>query len=575
VPELSIVIPTYNRAAQLRACLEALAQQTQPVTDFEVVVVIDGSTDKTEEMLSQVSVPYALHILRQENRGQGSACNNGARLALGKYCLFLDDDIVARPQLVAEHLKVLQANEWAVGIGQLTLSIPQNADWFLRRFAVGWAKHYEELNRGDRQPHWTDCYGGNMSVARAFFLEVGGFDTDLRRSYDIELAYRLQQHGLSFVYIQEGIGNQDERKDIRQMAADSAAAGAAAVTLWERVPSFLPTLIGPFSETSFRENLLRQILFATGASPKLLGLFGSILGRYVRDEKWFRFVSKYFYWRGIREAMEDGDAWRDVMQGVPVLMYHALGGPLEPPSRYIIPVKRFARQMAWLKRMGYCVLALDEYLEYRAAHRLPPPRTVILTFDDGYADNWTLAYPILRHHGFSATLFPVSGRVGMTNDWSDDALKERDLMSWAQLKEMLQEGGIRVGAHTRTHALLPALPLGDIHCEISGSKEDLERELGVPVTIFAYPYGEYDSAVQNVAAKASFIGACTVDEGLNFLGTPMLALRRIEIRGTYSLIQFALALRFGYVPSFLPWRRTIVATERGKHASISPSQVSR
>jgi glycosyltransferase involved in cell wall biosynthesis/peptidoglycan/xylan/chitin deacetylase (PgdA/CDA1 family) len=571
VPELSIVIPTYNRATRLRACLEALAQQTEPARDFEVIVVIDGSTDNTEEMISQISVPYSLHVLQQDNSGQNIARNRGVAAAKGRYCLFLDDDIMASPGLVAEHLRVQRQHHRVVGIGQITLSILPNADWYTRHFARGWAEHYERLNSRARLPEWTDCYGGNLSVSRAAFQEVGGFATDLPRSHDIELGYRLESAGIRVAYIPEAIGSQAESKEIHQYSQDAAKSGYAWIKLWQRHPGTGATVLGPYSETSLREDVLRRLLYTIGVPPKLLGQFGSVLSRYARDEKWFRFVSKYFYWRGIREAISDKQTWDSVMQGVPILMYHAVGGTGEPASRYIIPVNRFDRQMAWLKQKGCRVLHLEDYLEYRATHRLPPPRTVVITLDDGYADNRKLAYPILRQYGFPATLFPVSGKMGRINDWSRNELKARQLMTWEQLKEMVADGGVRIGAHTRTHALLPTMSVGDLRDEIAGSKEDLEHELGVPVTTFAYPYGEYDSAVLSVAAQANFTGACTVDEGLNFVGTSPMALRRIEIRGTYSLLQFALAVRFGYVPSVSVRNRTSYPRAREGQASTSPA----
>src|SRR6185503_15784205 len=117
--ELSIVIPTYNRAKHLRLCLEALNRQTQVASDFEVVVVIDGSTDKTIEMLKRFETPYSLRIIWQKNSGQASALNQGIREALGRYILFLDDDIVADPRLVAEHLRAHHRHPNAVVIGQI------------------------------------------------------------------------------------------------------------------------------------------------------------------------------------------------------------------------------------------------------------------------------------------------------------------------------------------------------------------------------------------------------------------------------------------------------------------------
>jgi len=83
-PELSIVIPTFNRARRLRACLEALGRQTQTASDFEVIVVVDGSTDETEAMLEGLLSPFALRVVLQENRGWCAARNNGAQLAAGR-----------------------------------------------------------------------------------------------------------------------------------------------------------------------------------------------------------------------------------------------------------------------------------------------------------------------------------------------------------------------------------------------------------------------------------------------------------------------------------------------------------
>ena len=134
--ELSVIIPTYNRAQQLRACLEALYRQTQPVTDFEVIVVIDGSTDGTREMIARLTVPFDLHVVWQQNSWQGAARNHGADHARGRYCLAWID-IIAAPTLVAEH-ELHRQREGVVGIGQIKPQLPVGPDWFTRCFARGW-----------------------------------------------------------------------------------------------------------------------------------------------------------------------------------------------------------------------------------------------------------------------------------------------------------------------------------------------------------------------------------------------------------------------------------------------------
>jgi peptidoglycan/xylan/chitin deacetylase (PgdA/CDA1 family) len=229
----------------------------------------------------------------------------------------------------------------------------------------------------------------------------------------------------------------------------------------------------------------------------------------------------------------------------PILMYHAFGAPSEPPSRYVVPVRRFARQMAWLARLRYRVVSLDEFLGPQSDHRRAPARSVVITIDDGYADNRTLAYPVLQRYGFPATIFVVTGSVGAVNDWSSgDALAGRRLMSWTDMREM-QRAGVRFGAHTRTHPKLSTLPPEAARREIHDSRLELERELGTPIRVVSYPYGDYDATTVSIAAQAGFLGGCTTRPGRNAPGTPVHELRRTEISGTDTLVQFALKLQTG------------------------------
>src|SRR6266516_2728212 len=133
--ELSVIIPSYNRAGLLRVCLEALCRQTRAPGDFEVIVVVDGSTDGTEAMLSAFRPSYELRVMSQTNRGQAVALNRGLETASARYCLFLDDDIVAESQLVAEHLRTQFAHGGVVGLGNLPRVLPDHPDGFARYLA--------------------------------------------------------------------------------------------------------------------------------------------------------------------------------------------------------------------------------------------------------------------------------------------------------------------------------------------------------------------------------------------------------------------------------------------------------
>lgn len=539
---VSVVVPTYQRKERLRRCLDALARQTCPPDNFEVVVVVDGSRDGTLAMLAALSTPYRLRTLWQANAGAGAARNRGAAAAAGRFLLFLDDDILAEPGLVAEHLRAQAAHPGVAVIGRITLSLRAKPSGMLRAFAEAWQRRYDELASRSLEPTCTDCYSGNLSVPRAAFQAIDGFATDLS-SEDVELGFRLAAHGLSFVYAHGAAGAQDYRKEWRDLTADAEAQGRSSLELYRRHPELLPALgLGNFHDEGIRGLLLRRLLLALRVPVLPVAWFGRLAVRW-RSDAWSRFVHRYAYWHGVRHAVADIDTWRSLKSGTAILMYHACGGPAEAPSAYVLPIRRFTRQMAWLKRTGYRVISLAAYLDYRRAHRLPPPRSVVITFDDGYLDTPELAGPVLRRHGFPATIFLVTGLLGDANRWDESgALAGRPLASWSEV-----EGGdfFSCGAHTRTHLALPGLPAGRLAEEVAGSRADLEQQGNGPVVSFAYPFGLFDEAAVAAVQRSGYQLACSTLSGVNDPGTPPLLLRRLDVRGTGNLLQFAAALWLG------------------------------
>ena len=173
-------------------------------------------------------------------------------------------------------------------------------------------------------------------------------------------------------------------------------------------------------------------------------------------------------------------------------------------------------------------LATPAMLSCLREHRLPPAKSVALTFDGGFEDNRLLAAPILERLGLPATFFLVS-QAGPTLD------EARRLVG----------GVIRFGASTRTHPDLTAIAGAEVEVEVAGSRGELEAALGSPVTAFAYPYGKTSAKIQEVVRDAGFLGACTTVPGHNRVAVDPYALRRLEVRGTDSLIRFALTLWLG------------------------------
>jgi GT2 family glycosyltransferase len=214
---------------------------------------------------------------------------------------------------VAEHIRLHQTRDQVIGIGQLTLIISPNADWFTRGFAEGWRHHYDEFNRGTRRPDWDDCYGGNMSVSRALFMAVGGNTTTLRRGYDVELAYRLKQYGCSFEYLPEALGNQYESKGFRELSADSEFAGEASVALARRHPATETKLFGHFQKNRISWLLLWHLLLISNLSEQGMERLHHLAGRCNESFQWYVFFNHYYFWRGVRRVAPERTAWKQII----------------------------------------------------------------------------------------------------------------------------------------------------------------------------------------------------------------------------------------------------------------------
>jgi peptidoglycan/xylan/chitin deacetylase (PgdA/CDA1 family) len=220
-------------------------------------------------------------------------------------------------------------------------------------------------------------------------------------------------------------------------------------------------------------------------------------------------------------------------------MYHAIGDRKEAASWYVIPQHRFLAHMIWLRLCRYRIIHLSELVDYLRSNRLPPARAVVITFDDGYADNYHYAFPILRKLSIPATIFLISRAIGGKANWTTEpALVGRPLLTAGLVAEML-DAGFEAGAHTRTHVSLTDVAAAeDRELEIAGSRQDLERSFSRSIRTFAYPFGDYDSGVAEAVQRAGFHVACCSRPGANDPATPRFELRRVEVRGTDPLHHF-------------------------------------
>jgi peptidoglycan/xylan/chitin deacetylase (PgdA/CDA1 family) len=234
------------------------------------------------------------------------------------------------------------------------------------------------------------------------------------------------------------------------------------------------------------------------------------------------------------------------MNQVPILMYHwfreegAASRSLAPQLE--IAPGLFGLQMQYLRRRGYRTVSLDQAMAPPPRRRLPE-KPIVITFDDGTLDFWQHARPVLEQHGFTATVFVVTGRVGATSDWDLDLGEaERPLMNWDQI-EALHQAGFEIGSHTESHRPLTGLSDDEVREELTHSREALFTKLGVAPSFLAYPRGFYEARHKRLVRESGYWGACAVVLGWRDLRrSDDYELKRMTIKGTESMLRFRLRL---------------------------------
>ena len=242
---------------------------------------------------------------------------------------------------------------------------------------------------------------------------------------------------------------------------------------------------------------------------------------------------------------------------ITLLMYHQVGAfaPMARHRSTYCDHRRFAAQMAWLKRWRYQVLTLDQAVAALAGQRPLPARAVVLTFDDGYLNFYQYAYPQLRRHGFPATVYLLSDYIGRTADWfAADGRDCPPLLDRARIIEM-GDHGIQFGSHGVSHHKLAELDPQEAAQELVQSKSALEALLERPIDHFCYPYGSHSPTVVEQARQAGYRTAVTCVRAAARPGWDWLQLPRKAISYGDTLAGFAFKLAFknepkGRLPGF-------------------------
>jgi len=223
-----------------------------------------------------------------------------------------------------------------------------------------------------------------------------------------------------------------------------------------------------------------------------------------------------------------------------ILMYHSVGRN-EIPST--VSPENFAKQMLYLKKKQYQVISLTSLRDILEKKQPLPVKAVVLSFDDGYIDNFIFAWPILQRCGFPATIFLTTGAVGGEKIKKDG--QRLKMLDWPEVEKMQKSGLVDFQPHTMSHPRLAQLEREEAQKEIIGSLIAVEEKLGKKEKFFAYPYGDYNQGVINILRINGFRAALTVKRGLVKQENSLFELPRITVSLKTSLGQFKSKLNFG------------------------------
>lgn len=221
---------------------------------------------------------------------------------------------------------------------------------------------------------------------------------------------------------------------------------------------------------------------------------------------------------------------------VPILMYHYVS---EPPKGandirldLSLPGPDFELQLRYLINEGYHTIGLTDLILHLQQGVPLPEKPIVLTFDDGYKDAFTVAFPLLKKYGLTGTFFVFTQPVEEEN---------RDYLSWQEI-ELMSAAGMEIGCHSYSHPDLRDQPDDVLVTELIDSKKEIESHINEPVLTFCYPANTYDSRVLQTLREAGYWAAVTTHQGMEHTADNRLLLRRIRVRGEAGLERFDAAL---------------------------------
>ncbi|OIO34763.1 MAG: hypothetical protein AUJ70_00265 [Candidatus Omnitrophica bacterium CG1_02_40_15] len=214
-----------------------------------------------------------------------------------------------------------------------------------------------------------------------------------------------------------------------------------------------------------------------------------------------------------------GFLWVKAQYVVPIIMYHNIDENSLTSRLSVLP-DSFKRQMCFLKNHHYNVVKLEDLANMVKKNRFPS-KTIAITFDDGYENNYTSAYPVLKKLGLQATIFIIPAMIGTDG-----------YLTWGQVIEMSESGFIAIGSHTMTHPWLPTQPTQKQDSEIRDSKFAIKSHLNKEIGAFSYPLGGFNKDVREKVINAGYNIAVATNPGKRYPKHDLFAMKRLRISST-------------------------------------------
>ena len=315
--DTSILIPSYNNKRCLLPCIEHFARQSYPRDRFEVVVVLDGSTDGSREALDAVDTPFRLQVIEQPNQGRAAALNRAADAAAGALLIVTDSDILPNTDFVKSHVEAHDRADVVIGPIPLSDRTPVN---FLTEGVRRWAEQHER-NMLERAGGFscTEIYGANLSIRRDHFEALGGYRSDLRRTEDFQLGKKILRAGHSIAFCPGARAEHIYDKSIPEWCRDFYQDGVSHTRFVDQFPDEIPHVkIGRYHPETTAKRVARRLVIGDGPAGRLLVAVSKVVLEVCRRlglrwrvlSSWKGVLGDALFWKGVHDELGDPGRFR-------------------------------------------------------------------------------------------------------------------------------------------------------------------------------------------------------------------------------------------------------------------------